>query len=145
MYYLYLYPLRWHQPIEIIIKKNLTEYSIIQGRRRGGGGGGGGKGEKRDGCLRTPLARRKGPLKLRGRVKITLRMQESGLQELDFSKFPGEIHPRILPRRSCFQCSHPTKQNPAYGPEYINTIANYMHHKLHVLRIVQVPLLRCCF
>ena len=29
-----------------------------------------------DGCVRTPSRARKGPLNLRGRVKMTLRMQE---------------------------------------------------------------------
>ena len=63
-----------------------------------------------------PLTRHKGLLNLRGRVKMTLRMQEKWTSTTWFFKISREIYPGIPPRRSCFQCSHPPKQNPAYGP-----------------------------
>ena len=42
---------------------------------------------------------------------MTLRMQESGLQELDFSNIPGEIYPRISPldTKASGACTHPSK------------------------------------
>ena len=47
----------------------------VKPRAVGGGGGGGGGGGVR--WVRPhPFTRRKGPLNLRGRVKMTLRMQE---------------------------------------------------------------------
>ena len=59
---------------------------------------------------------------------MTLRMQESGLKQFDFSKFPREIYPQTLPRRLCFRCLHPPKQNTAYGLDRRTAI-------VHVLRV----------
>ena len=64
----------------------------------------------------APPSRRKGPLNLRGRVKMNLRMQKKWTSTTWSFKISGKMYPRIPPSRSCFRCSHPPKQNPAYSP-----------------------------
>ena len=65
-----------------------------------------------------PPARRKGPLNLRVRVKMNIRMQEMWTQELDYSKFRGEKIPPDPPRRSRFRCLHLPNQPMALEMTY---------------------------
>ena len=65
----------------------------------------------------APFTRRKGPPNLRARVKVNLTMQKKvDFNNLIFQNFWENVPPDP-PRHSCFQCSHPPKQNPAYDPD----------------------------
>ena len=86
--------------------------------------------------LSAPLTRRKGPLNLRGRDKMTLRIgSKRDFNNSIFQYFPGKYIPGFPPpppRRSCFRRSHPPQQNPAYGAAIKVTTVSFQ--ELTVLR-----------